>query len=390
MRILYIATSVFRNTSASIRNVSLINGLVELGNEIDILTLDYNKELEDKYLVNYINNLNVDIHKIKIPFFNSIKKREKDYKIEDKKNFIYSYIKRIIKKNLFFPDNLYESIKNSKEFEGGNYDLVISSSDSKTSHFIADNLFKLKKISGKWIQIWGDPWSGDINLGKNNLLQFRIKRKEKYLLNKADKIFYISELTANLMKIKIKNPQKVEVLERSFLVSVSNEWNFKKLELVISYTGVLINRNILPILETVNLYNLNSSQKKIYINFYGSDSFKYSKFENEYIKFYDKVDFSKIEEIYKKTDILLYIDNLGQGSQIPGKIYDYCGTNRPILALIENEKVGEILKKISGIIVVNNRKEEINLDTIISNLKLREIEKKFSPIEVGKNFLRKI
>ena len=89
MRILYIATSVFRNTSASIRNVSLINGLVELGNEIDILTLDYNKELEDKYLVNYINNLNVDIHKIKIPFFNSIKKREKDYKIEDKKNFIY-------------------------------------------------------------------------------------------------------------------------------------------------------------------------------------------------------------------------------------------------------------------------------------------------------------
>ena len=41
MKILYITTSLLRNESASIRNISLINGIVENGNEVDILTLDF-------------------------------------------------------------------------------------------------------------------------------------------------------------------------------------------------------------------------------------------------------------------------------------------------------------------------------------------------------------
>ena len=49
MKILYITTSLLRNESASIRNISLINGIVENGNEVEILTLNFLEKFEDKF-----------------------------------------------------------------------------------------------------------------------------------------------------------------------------------------------------------------------------------------------------------------------------------------------------------------------------------------------------
>ena len=40
MKILYITTYLLRNESASIRNVSLINGLVENECDVDVITLN--------------------------------------------------------------------------------------------------------------------------------------------------------------------------------------------------------------------------------------------------------------------------------------------------------------------------------------------------------------
>ena len=83
------------------------------------------------------------------------------------------------------------------------FDYIISSSDSKTSHFIAREIIKSNNLIVPWIQIWGDPWSDDIGIKNCNFLtKYRIKKNEKKLLKEADKIFYISELTANKIKDK--------------------------------------------------------------------------------------------------------------------------------------------------------------------------------------------
>jgi len=68
MKILYITTSLLRNESASIRNISLINGIVENGNEVDILTLDFLEKFEDKFLKTFLTK-ETKIYKVKIPKF---------------------------------------------------------------------------------------------------------------------------------------------------------------------------------------------------------------------------------------------------------------------------------------------------------------------------------
>ena len=67
MKLLYIASHLFDNESASIRNLSLINGIIENNIEIDIITLDYLAFKEDEYLKKLLKK-GGRIYKVKIPF----------------------------------------------------------------------------------------------------------------------------------------------------------------------------------------------------------------------------------------------------------------------------------------------------------------------------------
>lgn len=392
MNILYISTSMFRNSSAAMRNISLIKGLLDLGIDVDILTLNYLKEDEELFLFKYLDGYtNLKIHKIEIPKFNSIRKRLKKIKSITKKGTFVSKLKEIIKQNVFFPDNLCEAIKNAVKFKGGIYDAVISSSDSKTSHFIAERLFNEKKIMGKWVQIWGDPWAKDTTLNEANyFLKKRIETNEKKLLLKADKIFYISKITSEMIKKEILPEQqnKIDVLKRSFIFEINNSHEFNKDFITISYTGVVTDRNIIPIIDAVKKYNRNKN--KIGLNFYGEVPLIADELKDDYIKFYPRVSLEKIKEIYIETDILLYIDNINGSTQIPGKIYDYCGTNKHIIALVETKETEKIISKFDGITVVKNTIESINLEDIVKHLKLRKINEEFSPKYVAREFLEKI
>lgn len=50
MKILYVTTSLLKNESASIRNISLINGLVENGCCVTVLTVEFCEKDEDIFL----------------------------------------------------------------------------------------------------------------------------------------------------------------------------------------------------------------------------------------------------------------------------------------------------------------------------------------------------
>ena len=129
MKILYITTSLLKNESASIRNIALINGLIENDIEVDIITLKYLENNEDSCLKNIINK-EVSIYKIEIPFFNKSISRIKKLKENTGTNFIKKIIfsfKELLKEIIFFPDIYFEAIKNSREIkiENKKYDYII-------------------------------------------------------------------------------------------------------------------------------------------------------------------------------------------------------------------------------------------------------------------------
>lgn len=392
MKILYITTSLLKNESASIRNISLINGLIENDVEVEILTLDFLEKFEDKFLKASLLK-EAMIYKIKIPKFNKIFSIISNRRKEKSKNskFIFN-LKNLIKEFLFFPDIYAESIKNSNEIiiDKDKYDFIISSSDSKSSHFIAENIIKNNNLNIKWIQIWGDPWGNDVNVRNLSFFtKYRIRKEEKKLLEKATKIFYISELTSEIIKNKYPLfSNKIFTLKRSYLKEINSK--NEKPKFIFSYTGSILNRNIRPLVNSIEKYNENN-EKKIELNFYGineQDS-NLDVLNKNFIKIFSRVSFEEVLEVYKNSDVLVYIDNLYNSTQIPGKIYDYFGTNKTILGLYENENIKDILKKYDRIELIKNQ-NIFELNTVIKSIDSKSSLKGFSSQNIAKEFIDKI
>lgn len=383
MKILYITTSLFRNESASIRNISLLNGIVENNVAIDVITLNFKNE--DKKLIELLSK-KIKIRKLEIKLFNKIQSTKSIRKNKENK------IKNVIKNILFFPDTLSESIREAKKIniEKEEYDFIVSSSDSKTSHFIANVFLKKFKKKPSWIQIWGDPWQTDIGLNNLDFItKVRIKFYEDFLLRKANKIFYISELTADFMKIKYyKYSKKIQTIPRSYINKIETK-NYDNKQVIFSYTGTLVNRNIRPLIETIKKYNSDNQEKKIELRLYGIDEEMFN-IKEEFIKIFPRVSFEKIQKVYEESDVLIYLDNLYDGTQIPGKIYDYFGTNKVILGIYENEKTNNYLKVFNRIELYKNEENKINLNEVINKIGTRQVLEEFSSKRVAEQFLKDI
>ena len=108
-----------------------------------------------------------------------------------------------------------------------------------------------------------------------------------------------------------------------------------------------------------------------------------------FIKIFSRVSFEEVLEIYKNSDVLVYIDNLYNSTQIPGKIYDYFGTNKTILGLYENENVKEILKKYDRIELIKNQ-GIFELNSVIKSINTKNVMEKFSPKNIANDFIEKI
>lgn len=390
MKILYISTSLLRNESASIRNIGLLNGLVQNKVEVDVITLNYLEKLEDEFLKNNLNS-KIKIKKIQLNRFNKIfsKISKKKFVKKNLKMKIVEFFKEKVKQYIFFPDVYCEAIKNVDlmQINIKNYDYVVSSSDSKTSHFIAERVLKLNKIKKPWIQIWGDPWESDIGLKKNSFfIKYKIKKYEKKLLEKADKIIYVSNLTASEMKNKYpKLSHKIFCLLRSYFKEIKTEKKDRG-KYIFSYTGSTKNRNLNPLINTIKEYN-KKNQKKIQIKFYGIEE-ENNIFNDENICIYPRLSLKEILKSYEESDVLVYIDNLGNTTQVPGKIYDYFGTDKIILGLYENNKNKEELEKYNRIELFKNKERDIILEKILTKIGEQKILEEFSPKNKANEFIK--
>ena len=374
MKILYIiSTPIEYSSSANMRNLSLINGLIKNKCIVDLLSDSY--DYDSKYI-------DKDLCKIKFrkryylrkP---AIVKTNKDYhgrylnKI--KNNLKELLLKKIQKISVY--DNrkvLVNFVKNVMVDE--KYDLIISSSDPKSSHLIAEKLISLyPNITKKWIQYWGDPFLADINGKKNILLNKKIKKAEFKILSKADKIVYVSPFTLELQqKIYSSLKEKMCFLpipyyeEKTFL-------NIKNKKTTIGYFGDYNSRDR----NIMNLYNcciINNFKLTII----GNSDIKLSS-EHKNIVILPRQSKKTIEKYEEKSSLLVCICNKN-GTQIPGKIYHYAATNKPILIILDGDykqTMKKYFESFKRYYICEN-----NVDSIkIAILKILEDDKQFLPLE---------
>ncbi|CCO48261.1 conserved hypothetical protein [Vibrio nigripulchritudo SOn1] len=390
MKILFIA-GLFRkrSCSASIRNVALVNGLAELGVDITVLTVKFPNEVLDPYLISSVNKgvkiieVSAGLISLYIPSM---------YSGESFTTFNYSFLRRLVKNIIYFPSVDKRWIKEVNPVDYTGYDLIISSSDTKTSHFVADRIIKNDPTRTRWLQIWGDPWADDIGLN-SKLTRLRAYHAEKRLLKKADLIGYVSKPTAQRMSDK--NPllsDKIKYIPRNFFKAVERCSTGVGV-LKISYTGVLKGRDITPMLNAMQSYNA-SSTITIFLDVYGRvDTEQKQLIENcSYAQYHGEVSLKDVFEAFKSSDALLYLGNAAGTSQIPGKLYDYFGTNLPILALVQdmNDDVTKFILKSERCIVFENKVSNISLDKLVKSKGAFSIMEEYSPKSVASSILKMI
>lgn len=335
LKILYVVARPLEiNTSSSIRNQATVKGLVENGYKIDLIT-----SKPDRNHINFDESLNikgVNCRYIELGGVQKIASVGRKIKVP---SFIKTFILRIIQKRTIY-DNLYEIVNHVNEVENKDYDYIISSSDPKSSHAFVDKLIDRKdfKFKGRWIQIWGDPFMNDITIDKN-INKEEVFKEEKRLLKKADKIVYVSKQTLLEQKEKFSEsaakmfyypiPYLKEIISPNRDLSQCN--NIK-----LAYCGDYISsvRNIKP------LYNAIRECDNLELTVAGNSDLKLHDSHN--IRILPRQSHNTVAQIEDECDILIHLSNL-YGSQIPGKIYQYAGTNKPILFILDGN--WSLLKK---------------------------------------------
>lgn len=387
-KILFITTSyLLNNSSAAIRNNSLVKGLVELGYEVDVYTVKWPDTLLSDYFSQ--NQYATSLYTTNLPNLDLIGGMKKNVKVN---NIIVSSLKRFIKQILFFPD---ECGQWSRLFDYSNlpeFDYLITSSDLKSSHFVGLEL-KRKFPHIKWIQVWGDPWSSDINTLL--FMKWITAYYEEKLLREADKIVYVSSATREQMAKKYRGlSSKMYYIPRGFLVQEDKKKPCSCNDCIhIVYTGLLIGgRNITPLLDVI-AKEYNNLPYKVVIDIYGGflDGLISILKKYPFVNLYGGRDYKEMIEVYKNASMLLYLSNKKGATQIPGKLYDYMGTTKPILCLVEDstDTISEFLREHKRCLVINN--DVISISNAFSEIlvysKLSfEISNEYSPINIARAY----
>ncbi|WP_129738492.1 hypothetical protein [Massilimicrobiota timonensis] len=178
MRLLYIVNkSINMNTSASIRNKATILGLIELGHSVDVLT-----PAGSSSHPSFDESLNISSEQIKmlyIPINSKLLNMKNGIrKLKKITNSLYNTKRKF---DIYSGETISISRIERLNLNYKKYDLIISSSDPKASHLLAEQIIDKNALKIPWIQIWGDPFLGDItNNNYVNKKEFIMKKKNCY------------------------------------------------------------------------------------------------------------------------------------------------------------------------------------------------------------------
>lgn len=392
MKILYITADPLEyNTSANMRNRAIINGFIKNGHLVDTLSASVNSETVGYDKSVNIQNLNKRYWLDMSKSYSKLVIKKEELNKNRKTNKIKLKIKTLLYK-IYTKISLYDTkkslVKKVKEVQfEEKYDIIISSSDPKSAHLLAEEVIKVNsEITKKWIQYWGDPFAMDIN--KSSMIpSIIIKKEEKRILSLADKIIYVSPFTH---KEQCKLYKKLSTKMFFLPIACERKYNLEKVNkkdcfIKLGYFGNYYakDRNIIPLVE------MSQDDDTIKLILCGNTDVEIPKANN--ITSYERVSSEKVKELQNEVDILVCVCNR-RGTQIPGKIYHYSATNKPILILIDGDnkvELKEYFDSFNRFITCENEKEDI-LKTI-KNLEIEKLDytnfTDFDSSVIGKKFL---
>lgn len=342
------------NESASIRKIITIKSLLDAGADVTILSTPIPKNSP-----NYNANTDVISMAKRVEIKMGILYNAGVTKANKKNNKTIKRRLKSIARDIYYKLAIYDPlrgcIKHIDTIKGkleSKYDIIISMSDPKSSHLLALTLLDKGLVNcDRYVQIWGDPMYLDIT-NKTLIPKAIIKKEEEKLLKKSDKIFYVSPLTLEAeKKIFPKYADKMDVLfptyqEKSVYKPVTK---IKKIGYFGDYNSEI--RDIMPLYHAVK-------DSKYELIVCGNSDLKLNSTNN--ISINGRVSFSKVKEFEEDVDLLVHISN-SSGTQIPSKIYQYMGTNKPILFILDGPK--ELLVKVfdpfNRVMFCNNNEEDI-------------------------------
>ncbi len=386
MKVLFVVARALEiNTSSSIRNRAIIQGLVDLGHTVEVVSI----QPADKH-DNF--DIGLRIKGVQYTYFEpskiaSVGNRLRSNPILNKLR-VWAYHAY---NNIQIYDNTKTWIEYRGKLRGNQYDLIISSSDPKSSHLFVKKCFEENILNNtKWIQIWGDPFALDITLRNKYLIPF-IKKEEAKLLRAADKIFYVSRLT--LEEQKLMYPESAKKMESMYIPYTKEKIYDEgvKREFQVAYCGDYTSniRNIYPLYEAL----VEEGYKGVIC---GNTDIVLE--NNSKVKVSPRVGVKELDKIEEDSTVLVHLSNL-KGTQIPGKINHYSATNKTILFILDGDQKNKKLLeeeygKYNRYVFCNNSKEDIkqSLEMIKSN-KYKVINKpvqEFKADNVTKDMLNKV
>lgn len=341
------------------QNVALINGLLSLGHEVELLTsLPY---------ANYsVRNTNIpDDKKLVISrapqctlYANVVEKRKKMKSALA--TLFFELLRSVYHRLMVFEHSYMVARKATKNWlKSDRYDVVISSSDPKSSHKVVHYLKKRGLKYNKWIQYWGDPMALDIT-NKSIVPSCIVKIIEFYTIKNADAIVYVSPFTYSAQcRLFPSMRKKMHFFPIPYYrqIKSSAEMSFRdKNKWIVGYYGDYNSevRNILPLYEAFKAF-----EGSFVLHIVGSSDLELEKTRNVFIEPRQASDI--IEQYELKSDILVCLLNR-MGTQIPGKLYHCAATDKPVLVIVDGEnqeEIEEYLITFNRFVICRNEVEQI-------------------------------
>jgi galactitol-specific phosphotransferase system IIB component len=307
---------------------------------------------------------------------------------QKKQNFIQKLL-LLIRGNLFIPDARIFWVKPSvkyleKYIIENNIDTIITSGPPHSLHLIG---LKLKQnLSIKWFADFRDPWT---TIGYHSALKLssyaekKHKNLERKVLNTADTIIVTSKTTKTEFQAITSKPIEVitngydveniskQVLDEKFTLAHIGSFLSDRNPMILweslselvaenekfanLFQLKLIGKVSQEILDTIHAFNLNS-----YINNLG------------YVSHKEAVEHQKKSQIL----LLIEIDSPETKSIIPGKLFEYMVSERPIIAIgPKGSDFAEIITNTNtGVFITYDEKEKLK-KLILSYFELYLIKK---------------
>lgn len=367
MKVLFVIGACLKvNTSANLCHIAYINGCIENGCEVDVVSMsERGCAVDNSIVLPSVSHW----YTFDPPLHNNASTTTAD-SIKNAKNGMMVRLKKIVKQGILRFYGIYGRtasvwVNRAKHFKTDiQYDYVISLATPYVSHHLANLLIRRGNVKcNKWIQVWEDPWAADLyNIKKDN----KKKREEERLLSYSDQVVYVSPLTLEYQKkMYPKYADKMTWYTLPYYYKNEETKLSNSEELLFGYYGdyFSFSRDLTPFYSA-------AIEEGIKVNIYGNSDINISECEKITVK--PRVGLDELSVAEKQTDVLVFLCNL-KGGQIPGKLYQYSATGKIILFILDGDDheitvLKEYFSKFNRYIFCYNNVESIKkaIQTIIS------------------------